>query len=114
MAGGPSVAIQRDIQTLFHTGTASRLSDRQLLGRFSSGRDAAVEAAFDDLVQRRGPTLLRRRTRPRHFSRNSAGNAGRSKAAGPGMMRIHSRETIGFPTDQLENRLLHRASQRHS
>ena len=35
MAGGPSVAILRDIQTLFDTGTASGLSDRQLLERFS-------------------------------------------------------------------------------
>ena len=34
MAGGPSVAVLRDIQTLFDTGTASGLSDRQLLERF--------------------------------------------------------------------------------
>ena len=59
MAGGPSVAVLRDIQTLFDTGTASGLSDRQLLERFVSGRDASAEAAFEVLVQRHGPMVLR-------------------------------------------------------
>ena len=36
MAGGPSVAVLRDIQTLFDSGTVSGLSDRQLLERFES------------------------------------------------------------------------------
>ena len=59
MAGGPSVAVLRDIQTLFDTGTASGLSDRQLLERFESGRDASAEAAFEVLVLRHGPMVLR-------------------------------------------------------
>ena len=59
MAGGPSVAVLRDIQTLFDTGTVSGLSDRQLLERFESGRDASAEAAFEVLVQRHGPMVLR-------------------------------------------------------
>jgi polysaccharide biosynthesis/export protein len=59
MAGGSSVAIQRDIQTLFDSGTASGLSDRQLVERFVSGRDASAEAAFEVLVQRHGPMVLR-------------------------------------------------------
>ncbi len=59
MAGGPSVAVLRDIQTLFDTGTAGGLSDRQLLERFVSGRDASAEAAFEVLVQRHGPMVLR-------------------------------------------------------
>jgi len=40
MTGGSSVAVVRDIQTLFDTGTAGGLSDRQLLERFAAGRDA--------------------------------------------------------------------------
>ena len=59
MAGGPSVAVLRDIQTLFDTGTASGLSDRQLLERFASRRDASAEAAFEVLVLRHGPMVLR-------------------------------------------------------
>jgi polysaccharide biosynthesis/export protein len=59
MAGVPSVAVLRDIQTLFDTGTASGLSDRQLLERFVSGRDEPAEAAFQVLVQRHGPMVLR-------------------------------------------------------
>ncbi len=59
MAGGSSVHVYRDISTLFETGTASGLSDRQLLERFSSGRDAAAEAAFEAIVQRHGPMVLR-------------------------------------------------------
>ncbi len=59
MAGRPSVAVLRDIQTLFDAGTASGLSDRQLLERFSSRRDPSSDAAFEALVMRHGPTVLR-------------------------------------------------------
>ena len=59
MAGGPSGAVVRDIQMLFDAGTASGLSDRQLLERFTGGRDAAAEAAFEVLVMRHGPMVLR-------------------------------------------------------
>jgi polysaccharide biosynthesis/export protein len=59
MAGGPSVAVLRDIETLFDTGTVGGLSDRQLLERFVSGRDPSAEAAFQVLVQRHGPMVLR-------------------------------------------------------
>jgi HlyD family secretion protein len=59
MPAGTSVAIMRDIQTLFDTGTASGLSDRQLLERFASCRDASAEAAFEVLVLRHGPMVLR-------------------------------------------------------
>ena len=52
-------AVLRDIQTLFDTGTASGLSDRQLLERFASRRDASAEAAFEVLVLRHGPMVLR-------------------------------------------------------
>ena len=59
MSGGSSVGIVRDIHTLFDTGTATGLSDRQLLERFSSRRDASTEAAFEAIVQRHGPMVLR-------------------------------------------------------
>ncbi len=56
MAGASSIAILRDVQTLFEGGSASGLTDRQLLDRFMSQRD---EAAFEALVRRHGPTVLR-------------------------------------------------------
>jgi polysaccharide biosynthesis/export protein len=59
MARGISGAVVRDIQTLFDAGTASGLSDRQLLERFAGRRDASAEAAFEVLVTRHGPMVLR-------------------------------------------------------
>ncbi len=56
MAGGSSVELLRDIQTLFESGTASGLTDRQLLERFIRERDPA---AFEVLVLRHGPMVLR-------------------------------------------------------
>ncbi len=59
MAGGSSVHVLRNINTLFEAGTVSGLSDRLLLERFSNGRDVAAEAAFEAIVQRHGPMVLR-------------------------------------------------------
>jgi polysaccharide biosynthesis/export protein len=59
MAGGPSAAVLRDMQTLFDSGTASGLTDRQLLERFVSERDESAQAAFTVLVRRHGPMVLR-------------------------------------------------------
>ncbi len=58
-ARGTSIAIMRDIQTLFDSGTAGGLSDQQLLERFASRRDASADAAFEVLVLRHGPMVLR-------------------------------------------------------
>ncbi len=59
MSAGSSVAVLRDIQTLFDSGTASGLSDRELLERFTSGGDASsAEGAFEVLVLRHGPMVL--------------------------------------------------------
>lgn len=52
-------SITRDIQTLFDSGSAVGLSDRQLLDRFADRRDPAAEAAFEALVRRHGPMVLR-------------------------------------------------------
>jgi DNA-directed RNA polymerase specialized sigma24 family protein len=59
MAGGSSVALRRDLQTLFDAGTDSGLSDRQLLEQFALRRDATAEAALEVLVLRHGPMVLR-------------------------------------------------------
>ena len=49
----------RSIQTLFSVGTASALSDGQLIERFVGGYDDAAEVAFAALVERHGPMVLR-------------------------------------------------------
>lgn len=59
MASGLPGAAVRDIQTLFDSGTASGLTDRQLLERFTGRRDNSAEAAFEGLVTRHGPMVLR-------------------------------------------------------
>jgi RNA polymerase sigma factor (sigma-70 family) len=59
MVGGSPVALLRDIQTLFDAGTVAGLSDRQLLERFTRARDGSSEAAFEVLVRRHGPMVLR-------------------------------------------------------
>ncbi len=59
MAGISSVAILRDIQTLFDIGTAGGLTDRQLLERFANRRDDSSDAAFEVLILRHGPMVLR-------------------------------------------------------
>ena len=59
MTVGPSVALVRDIETLYETGTAGGLTDRQLLERFMYERDSSAEAAFEVLVLRHGPMVLR-------------------------------------------------------
>ncbi len=56
MTGGSSVELLRDIQILFESGTASGLTDRQLLERFIHHRDPS---AFEVLVLRHGPMVLR-------------------------------------------------------
>jgi HlyD family secretion protein len=59
MAGTTSIAVLRDIQTLFDVGTLSGLTDRQLLECFASGCDKSSDAAFEILVLRHGPMVLR-------------------------------------------------------
>jgi RNA polymerase sigma factor (sigma-70 family) len=59
MEGSASAGYLRDMQTLFDAGTASGLSDRQLLERFAGGRDSASETAFAVLIERHGPMVMR-------------------------------------------------------
>ena len=48
----------RQIESLFEGGSVAGLTDRQLLERFTAGRDAAGDAAFAALVTRYGPMVL--------------------------------------------------------
>ena len=47
------------LHRLFHLGAVGMLSDAQLLDRFASRRDEAAEGAFEELVIRHGPMVLR-------------------------------------------------------
>jgi RND family efflux transporter MFP subunit len=55
----PSGAALRQFRTLFHLGTTGDLSDGQLLERFATGRGEASELAFEAIVERHGPLVLR-------------------------------------------------------
>ena len=57
MVGVPSGAGLRQIQALFARGAVGHLTDAEFLDRFTRGHDA--EAAFEALVVRHGPAVLR-------------------------------------------------------
>ncbi|HEV3167314.1 MAG TPA: sigma-70 family RNA polymerase sigma factor [Isosphaeraceae bacterium] len=59
MAGDATAAVARHLRTLFGEGTATGLTDGQLLERFLAHRDEAAEAAFAALVERHGPMVMR-------------------------------------------------------
>lgn len=49
----------RNIRTLYHGGTFGGLTDGQLLERFANRRNDEAEMAFEVLVERHGPMVLR-------------------------------------------------------
>ena len=51
-------SVAEQIELLFDGGSATGLSDRQLLERFTARRDSAAETAFATLVARHGPTVM--------------------------------------------------------
>jgi RNA polymerase sigma factor (sigma-70 family) len=55
MAGGSADQLHR----LWRSGTLGAVSDGELLDRFVSGRGEPAEAAFEELVNRHGPMVLR-------------------------------------------------------
>lgn len=60
MGSRESAEVLKDIETLFTAGTASGLSDGQLIARFTRRGDAqGSETAFAALVARHGPLVLR-------------------------------------------------------
>ncbi len=58
MANLLTASVVRQLGSLFEGGSVAGLSDRQLLDRFVTRRDAAGEAAFAALVARHGPMVL--------------------------------------------------------
>ena len=59
MANSTARAITDPIQVLFGVGTCAGLTDGQLLERFMASRDEAGELAFESLVTRHGPMVVR-------------------------------------------------------
>ena len=59
MANAPTQAFTDHMQVLFGVGTCAGLTDGQLLERFLAGRDEAGELAFETLVERHGPMIMR-------------------------------------------------------
>ena len=57
MIRGASAAAVRQAQALFSVGSATGLSDDELIGRFLVHRDEAAEAAFAAIVARHGPMV---------------------------------------------------------
>ena len=55
MVNGCATAALRQVAGLFHEGTLTGLSDRQILERFVDGRD---ETAFETLLGRHGPMVF--------------------------------------------------------
>ena len=59
MAGSPSDRVLRQVHRLLNVGAVGTMSDAELLDRFISRRDEIAEAAFEELVIRHGPMVLR-------------------------------------------------------
>ena len=59
MASSSYDRVQRQVHRLFNFGTLGSMSDAQLLDQFVAQRDDAAEAAFEELVIRHGPMVLR-------------------------------------------------------
>ncbi len=59
MANATAQPITDHMQALFIVGTCAGLTDGQLLERFMAGRDEAGELAFEALVRRHGPMVMR-------------------------------------------------------
>ena len=54
----PTVVV-RNLDRLFHLGTAGSMTDPQLLEQFVSGNDDFAALAFEAIVERHGPMGLR-------------------------------------------------------
>ena len=59
MTNAPAQGFTDHMQVLFGVGTCAGLSDGQLLERFMAGRDEAGELAFEAVVARHGPMVMR-------------------------------------------------------
>jgi RNA polymerase sigma factor (sigma-70 family) len=52
-------SVGRNLEWLFRLGTVGGMTDRQLLDQFVSGDDEAATLAFEAIVERHGPMILR-------------------------------------------------------
>ena len=59
MTNAPAQVFTDHMQVLFGVGTCAGLTDGQLLERFMAGRDEAGDLAFEALVTRHGPMVMR-------------------------------------------------------
>jgi RNA polymerase sigma factor (sigma-70 family) len=59
MTGSPSDPVLWHVHRLFNVGAVGTLSDSELLDQFAARRDEAATAAFEELVVRHGPMVLR-------------------------------------------------------
>src|SRR5262249_38417353 len=59
MSKSSPAVILRDVETLFDAGTLTGFNDRQLLERFACRHDASADLAFEVLIVRHGPMVLR-------------------------------------------------------
>ena len=59
MISDRATGVFRDIQTLFGVGAVGSLTDGQLLDRFLTRHGEAAEAAFEALINRHGPMVMR-------------------------------------------------------
>lgn len=59
MAGVRATGLHQDLTVIFGAGAAAALSDGQLLDRFLGPADESSEQAFEALVRRHGPMVLR-------------------------------------------------------
>jgi RNA polymerase sigma factor (sigma-70 family) len=59
MTNAPAQVFTDHMQVLFGVGTCAGMTDGQLLERFMAGRDEAGELAFETLVTRHGPLVMR-------------------------------------------------------
>ena len=58
MKRGPSQTFVHDLDILYQVGTVGGLTDRELLGRFSTRDSVAAQQAFEAIVHRHGPMVL--------------------------------------------------------
>ena len=58
MANRPNHAVLENLRTLFDTGTAAALTNRELVERFMADQPGRSELAFTALVHRHGPMVL--------------------------------------------------------
>ena len=77
MTGGSSDGVLRQVHRLFSLGAVGTMSDDQLLDGFLSRRGEAAEAAFEELMNRHGPMVLRRL--PRRLERPARRRGRRSR-----------------------------------